>query len=107
MDAPDAAVRFARSPWSRVLQFVGDPGRVLDEFAVEVHDIKTAVGSGRREHAVKPGIRRSQEIFARLCALGDEGRSIRQEAPALNQIVDRLTDKEVAVVVRAERVAAI
>src|SRR5437016_11230808 len=107
MNAPNPSVRFAGAPRSRVLQFLGDPGGMLDKFTVKIHDVEATVGAGCREHAVEPGVGRGKEIFFNYGAFGDEGRAVRDESSTLNQVVHRFADEEVAVVVRPERVAAI
>src|SRR5207249_3850980 len=107
MNAPNTSVRFAGPPRSRVLQFLGDPGRMLDVFAVEIHHVEAAVGAGCCEHAVEPGISRGKEIFSRFSAFGDEGSAVRDESAALNEVVHRFADKKIVVVAWTEHVAAI
>ena len=107
MNTPNPSVLLPGSPRRRGLQFLGDPRRVLDVFAVEVHDVETAVRSGRREHAVEPGIGRGKEIFSHFSAFGDKGSAVRDESAALNEVVHRFADKKITVVVWTERVAAI
>src|SRR5437879_3651200 len=107
MNAPNTSVLLPGSPGNGVFEFIRDPGRMLDKFAVKIHHVEATVGAGRREHAVEPGIGRGKEIFSNFSAFGDEGSAVRHKAAALKEVVHRFANEKVATIPGAERVAAI
>src|SRR5213080_2105286 len=98
---------FGSAPGDRRLEFIRDPLRVLDVFAIKIDHVKAAVRSGGREDRMEPRIGRSEKLFTHSGALGDECGTMRQEPAALDEVVDRLANKEVATILCAECVAAI
>src|SRR2546425_6105200 len=106
-DAPNATVFFAGAPWSRILEFVRDPLRVFDVFAIEIDHVKAAVRTGRGEHRMKPGIGRSEKLLTRLSAFCDERSTLGDELAPLDEVVHRFADEKVAAIVGRECVAAI
>ena len=98
---------FAGAPWSRILEFIRDPLRVLDVFAIEIDHVKAAVRSGGREDRMEPRIGRSEKLLACFSAFGDERRARAHEPAALEEVVHRFADKEIATILCAECVAAI
>src|SRR6266487_1699172 len=100
-------MRFASAPGDRRLEFIRDPLRVLDIFAIEIDHVKAAVRSCGCEDRMKPRIGRSEKLFTHPGALGDERGTLRQEPATLDEVVDWLANKEVAAILRAECFAAI
>src|SRR5437899_1784679 len=98
---------FASTPGDRRLEFIRHPLRVLDVFAIEIDHVKAAIRSRGCEDWMEPRIGRSEKLFTHLGALGDERGTVRQEPAALEEVVHRFADKEIATILCAECVAAI
>src|SRR5437899_12458307 len=98
---------FASTPGDRRLEFIRHPLRVLDVFAIEIDHVKAAIRSRGREDWMEPRIGRSEKLFTHPGALGDERGTVRQEPATLDEVVDRLANKEVAAILRTECFAPI
>src|SRR5207245_1312132 len=83
-----AAPLLASTPGDPRREFIRDPLRVLDIFAIEIDHVKAAVRSGGREDRMEPRIGRSEKLFSYSGALGDERGTLRHEPATLDEVVD-------------------
>ena len=80
----------------------GQPVRVLDHVAVNVHDPESAVGTGARHDRAAPAIFAGEKVRALLSARTPcgEGHAVLRDDIALNEIVKRLAREGVHFVAR-------
>ena len=86
-----------------------NPARVLDDKAVHVNNPQRAVRSGPRLHRAEPVVLRGEKLvllFVRR-AIAPEGNARRFEHEPMHQVVHRLTDECIAVIVRSQQLGAI
>src|SRR5580704_12186205 len=80
---------------------------MIDDLAVHITEVKRVVRPLPRKHGAKPGVRRDQEILARVSGLGAKDRAGWRKDLPLNQILSRFADEGVSVVAASQRVTAI
>src|SRR5262249_55499042 len=91
------------------LPVVRDPLGVLDDRAVHVRDPKRTIGTGLEHRGTEPGIARCEELggfLARGPAAGECG-AVGVEDDAMDQVVNRFTDKEAGCELASEEIVAV
>ena len=93
----NAPQRMPRSQVERFFEFIVDPFRVFDYHSIHVGNPETAIGTRPQRSWAKPAISAAQKLatlflgrFARMSK-----QSIAFNQSAMNQVVDRFTDKQV------------
>ena len=99
---PGADIEFGQ-PFRR------NPARVLDDEAIHINDPQSPVRSGARLHRAKPIVLRAKKLallFVRR-ARAAEGDAVRPEHEAMHEVMHRLTNEAVAVVICPQQIVAI
>src|SRR5262245_39808147 len=95
------------APWDLICHaWVVNVIGMLNEPTIEIDDVQRPVRPGGKVHWMKPGIGRSQKLFALFTALRDESRTVRFENAPMHQVAERFAHESVATIVAASGIAA-
>ena len=90
-----------------MFQLVGHPFRMFDHGSVHVDDVEAAVRAVGEIHRPEPFVAAGEKIDARVGRFRLEGRPLRLECVAMDEIGGRFAGEAISVVGVAQQVAAV